>query len=349
MASHTAGPTGLHNVVATKFLMVLIGTLSVSASILRLKHCFHLQLIPHLSTQHQFWRLLTSHLVFSNSGDFMFGTLLLYMLRVIERQYGTTKYSSFLFVALVLSTFFEVSALVIGKNIGLERIQGGPYALIFASLYQYYRIVPVTYRFRIFGLTMTDKLYIYVLASHIAFSGWIQTFVPAMCGLLTGALYRTDVGHIKRWRFPMILRSLAKIAIVPFFSASPNPRSSTAVPIQRPIIANLGSVNSLLGNGLSNENATETETTDGSANRPAARSSTVREYFDTITNRDVAGSGLEPPSPEHTRILMTMFPDHPRETITRAQASAHNDLNRSVEIMLNTPSPIRESSSSRPT
>lgn len=51
------------------------------------------------------------------------------------------------------------------------------------------------------------------------------------------------------------------------------------------------------------------------------------------------GSELEPPSPEHTRILINMFPDHPRDTITRALTSAHNDLNRAVEIMLSTPAP----------
>ncbi|KAG1471217.1 hypothetical protein G6F56_002253 [Rhizopus delemar] len=127
--------------------------------------------------------------------------------------------------------------------------------------------------------------------------------------------------------------------------ASPNPRSSATMPVQRPMTTNLGLVNRLLASELDNGNGTETEAT---TNRPVGRSSTVRGYLDTITNGDVAGSDLEPPSPEHTRILMTMFPDHPRETITRALASAHNELNRSVEIMLNTPSPGGESST-RPT
>jgi hypothetical protein len=70
----------------------------------------------------------------------------------------------------------------------------------------------------------------------------------------------------------------------------------------------------------------------------------LQEYFDTITGRDVAGSQLEPPSPEHTRILLTMFSDHPRENITRALSSAHNDLNRAVEIMLSTPTPTNDAS-----
>lgn len=71
--------------------------------------------------------------------------------------------------------------------------------------------------------------------------------------------------------------------------------------------------------------------------------------MDTITGRDVAGSELEPPSPEHTRVLLAMFPDHPRETITRALSSAHNNLNRAVEIMLSTPAPSNEGSSSHST
>jgi hypothetical protein len=70
-----------------------------------------------------------------------------------------------------------------------------------------------------------------------------------------------------------------------------------------------------------------------------------QEYLDTITGRDVTGSELEPPSPEHTRVLLAMFPDHPRENITRALSSAHNNLNRAVEIMLSTPSPNNEGSS----
>ncbi|CAO3662286.1 unnamed protein product [Rhizopus stolonifer] len=319
--------------------------MSVSASILGLNPYFHLQLTPHITTQYQFWRVFTSHIAFNNSGDFLFGTLLLYMLRVIERHYGTAKYAAFLFVTFIISTLLELSTLIVGKGIGLESIQGGPYALISSSLYQYYRIIPVTYRFRIFGFVMTDKLFMYVMASQLAFSNWIQTLVPMLCGLLAGMLYRTDVGNIKQWRFPIFLQSLTKIVINPFFMTSPNPRSSATIPVQRPMVTNLGLVDSLLASGLASGNGTENE---DNTNRPVGRSSTVREYLDTITNRDVAGSDLEPPSPEYTRILMTMFPDHPRETITRALASAHNELNRSVEIMLNTPSPGGESST-RPT
>lgn len=344
----TVGPSGFYNVPATKFLIVSTGALSLLASIFDLKQYFHLQLTPHITIHYQLWRLLTSHIAFSSSGDFLFGSIILYTLRVIERQYGTSKYTAFLFMTFIFSTILELVALIAGEKIGLKSIPGGPYALMFSALYQYHRIIPVTYRFRIFGLVMTDKLFLYVLASQLAFSRSLQTLVPALCGWLVGALYRTDVGNIKQWRFPKFMQSVANQFIKPLFTSSPNPRSSATLPIQRPIITSLSSVNNILANGLANGNDTTTTNT----NRPdirtsltSERSSSVREYLDTITGRDVVGSELEPPSPEYTRVLMTMFPDHPQETITRALSSAHNELNRAVEIMLSTPSPAGESSS----
>ncbi|RCH94857.1 hypothetical protein CU097_008831 [Rhizopus azygosporus] len=317
----SVGPSGFYNVPATKCLILFIGTISVLASIFGLKQHFHLQLTPHITVHHQFSRLFLSHVAFSSSGDFLFGSIILYSMRIIERQYGTSKYTAFLFITTIISTILEVVMLIVGGRIGLKSIPSGPYAIIFAILYQYYRVIPVTYRFRIFGIVMTDKLFL------------------------------TDVANIKQWRFPTSVQFLASRFILPFFTSSPNPRSSATVPIQRPIITSLSSVDNILANGLMNRrNNTTTNTNETIASArsslAAEGSSSVREYLDTITGRDVVGSDLEPPSPEYTRILMTMFPDHPRETITRALSSAHNDLNRAVEIMLSTPSPAGESSSS---
>lgn len=151
------------------------------------------------------------------------------------------------------------------------------YALMFSALYQYHRIIPVTYRFRIFGLVMTDKLFLYVLASQLAFSRSLQTLVPALCGWLVGALYRTDVGNIKQWRFPKFMQSVANQFIKPLFTSSPNPRSSATLPVQRPIITSLSSVNNILANGLANGNDTTTNT-----NRPDIRTSLTSERSSSV-------------------------------------------------------------------
>lgn len=47
----------------------------------------------------------------------------------------------------------------------------GPYALVFAMLYQYYRIVPVITRFPVMGISLSDKIYAYMLAGQVTESG----------------------------------------------------------------------------------------------------------------------------------------------------------------------------------
>ncbi|KAI8645530.1 hypothetical protein BD408DRAFT_411585 [Parasitella parasitica] len=344
------GPAGFYNVPVTKFLVLFVGACSILAAIMNFKPYFNLQLIPHMTVHHQFWRLLTSQVAFGSSGDVFFGSLLLYTLRVIERQYGSSKYTAFLFISVVISTSLELGALAVGAQLGLKSIPGGPYALIFSALYQYYRVIPVTYQFRVFGLVMSNKLFLYVLAFQVAFSQSFRTLTPAVCGILSGALYRTDVGNIKQWRFPTWIQKSTVRFVKPFLVSPPIARPATTIPSQRPFVTGILPVDNLMTGGLRNRRETNTSTSTRSetASVSAAANegtSSVREYLNTITGRDVAGSELEPPSPEHTRVLITMFPDHPRETITRALSSAHNNLNRAVEIMLSTPAPHNEGSS----
>ncbi|ORZ00393.1 hypothetical protein BCR43DRAFT_139697 [Syncephalastrum racemosum] len=328
-----ASPSGFYNASTTKFLMLFVGASSLLAAIFNQKPFFHLQLHPHITIHHQFWRLLTSHCAFTNSGELFFGLLLLYTMRVIERQYGYAKYTAFVFLSLVMSTLLELGALVSGARLGLRSIPGGPYALLFSMMYQYHRLIPVTYRFRIFGFTMSSKMFTYALALQIFASQGFATMTPCVCGLLAGALYRSDIMGIKQWRFPRLMRSAAHHYIAPSLASAPIARSTNTLPNET--------------SGVSN--ALETLATTGLRNRrqpvataARANTSTVREYIDTFTSE---GSDLEPPSEEDTVILRTMFPDHPPESITRALSSAHNNLNRAVEIMLSTPAPSSSSGS----
>lgn len=126
------------------------------------------------------------------------------------------------------------------------------FGLLFALLYQYHRVIPVTYRFRVFGFTFNDKTPLYVLALQVCFtyleclgmwridhfilqsklvlSQSFGTAVPCMCGLMAGALYRSDVGSIKQWRFPSLLRSFASRFLEPLLSTSPIPRTTATMP-----------------------------------------------------------------------------------------------------------------------
>ncbi|KAI8145707.1 hypothetical protein BJV82DRAFT_678481 [Fennellomyces sp. T-0311] len=315
--------------------MLFVGTCSVLASILDLKPIFHLQLSPHVTIHHQFWRLFTSHCAFTNSGELFFGMLLMYSMRVIERQYGSAKYAAFVFITLWVATFLELGALVSGAKLGFRRIPGGPYALIFSMLYQYHRIVPATYRFRIFGATFNDKMFLYAPALQMFISQSFATIIPCICGLMAGALYRSDTGNIKKWRFPGYVRSVASRVSDASLASGPIPRTSSTMPTaarSSEILTTAANLRNRRSNTSNNTRARTTNTTD------------VREYIDTLTGRG-AGAEIQPPSEEDTRLLMTMFPDHPRETIMRAFAAAHNNTNRAVEIMLSTPAPAGTSGS----
>jgi hypothetical protein len=52
-------------------------------------------------------------------------------------------------------------------RVGLNHVAMGPSALIFAILYQYSRIVPSTYSFRIFGVPLNNKSLVYLLALQV--------------------------------------------------------------------------------------------------------------------------------------------------------------------------------------
>ncbi|ORZ11091.1 hypothetical protein BCR42DRAFT_421547 [Absidia repens] len=381
------GPTGFYNAPVTKLIVVSIGALSILGAILKLKPYYHLQLVPHITVHHQFWRLFTCQFAFANSGDVFFGTMLIYSMRTIERQFGSSKYAAFVFVTISFATLLEIGALVTGIKLGFRYVPGGPYALLFAMLYQYHRMVPSLYRFQLFNITLNNKSFLYMLSFQIFISQGIYTIVPCMCGLLAGAFYRSDIANIKQWRFPAQIQSFSIHYIQPIIASPPLPRSNNALPTQRPIpsFGMEGLVASTTGIGLNTVNndndnnnnnsqqrrrqstenpsaattshdeydgeSTSSLSTNNSNDRPtyvtptsgtttASAATSMREYLDALTGRaPLTSDEIQPPSQEHMAVLVSMFPNHSRDSISNALSAAQNNLNRAVEIMLTTPIP----------
>ncbi len=65
------------------------------------------------------------------------------------------------FVTLLLSQLTPMT------RTNFNNIPGGPFAILFAILYQYMRLVPPAYHFKIFGLGMSDKFWIYAIAFQV--------------------------------------------------------------------------------------------------------------------------------------------------------------------------------------
>ncbi|KAJ1991774.1 hypothetical protein H4R33_001231 [Dimargaris cristalligena] len=307
MSQISSGLSGFYNTPISKALVLGVGGMTIATSILRWKPYLNLILNPHLTRDNQFWRLITSQLAFANSGELLFGCILLYQFRVIERFFGPAKFSAFVFLSSIGTKLLELGCLVSSNSLGLNILPAGPYGIIFAMLFQYYKQIPTTYKFRVLGLTFSDKSYVYFLALQ-----YPQSFVPAICGILTGLLYHTDVGGIKKFRFPGFITRFAKSWLLPLL-ASTSARSSAAT-MEQVYGSDIRNLNTSLSNLLS---------------QPGQASSMGRSYVETMT-QGIPQTMRE----EEIMALMTMFPDTERQIVVAALQSANNDVNTAATILL---------------
>jgi len=134
----------------------------------------------------QYWRLFAHHLAFSNSSYLLVAGVIFWNVGVhVERQFGSVKFAvslkyrlcrvkpippvqSFAVVSTLLATIIEFLSLLLFHRAGLNHIASGPSALVFSILYQYTRIVPSAYHFRIFGVPLSNKIFTYVIASQVS-------------------------------------------------------------------------------------------------------------------------------------------------------------------------------------
>ncbi|EOY08832.1 Ubiquitin-associated (UBA) protein isoform 5 [Theobroma cacao] len=107
----------------------------------------------------------------------------------------------------MVSFFFEVMALAILKDPTANLLTSGPYGLIFASFVPFYFDIPVSTWFRIFGVRFSDKSFIYLAGLQLLLSSWKRSLLPGICGILAGSLYRLNVFHIRRAKFPEFVTS----------------------------------------------------------------------------------------------------------------------------------------------
>ena len=133
------------------------------------------------------------HLVCTSSSDLLLTELLLYNACVpVERAFGSIKYAvsryrcrleymhlrlmqSFFIISTLMSMLISFVAILLAQLTPVTRslfnnIPPGPVAIMFAALYQYVRLVPPAYHFRIFGVSMSDKIWVYALAFQVSVS-----------------------------------------------------------------------------------------------------------------------------------------------------------------------------------
>lgn len=118
-------------------------------------------------------------------------------------------------------------ALALGSSLGLDYLPAGPYTLVFSILYNFDKTVPASYIFKLFGMSFTSKSLLYLLSLQLVFAQSPNSIVSALCGLIAGALYRSNVLGSQQWRIPTWLQKLGGRALGPLLaSGRPHRRSA---------------------------------------------------------------------------------------------------------------------------
>lgn len=206
----------------TKILILWNTILPLLVSVLDKKYLFYLKFDPYIFQWHQFWRLLTNQLSFLNESQVLFGCIILYSFRVVERHHSSHKYISRIFLVYLYHIFvfqaipnFILKALVPDRWNFLQRFEysTGCFPAIGAVLYDYTTYLPVVYRFEIRDLipdgsskaVFNDKIFVYILCTQLALSEGLNSLVPIACGWMVCLMLNLEVLPGSRWRMPFFM------------------------------------------------------------------------------------------------------------------------------------------------
>ncbi|RZC82783.1 hypothetical protein C5167_045570 [Papaver somniferum] len=252
------GPSGFQNAPVSRAFVLASGVLTIYFGIQGRSSTLGLSYQDSFKKL-KIWKLIASVFAFSSTPELMFGLYLLYYFRVFERQIGSNKYSVFILFSVIVSSVFEVLALTLlkgSKDLQMEVLEtsfpayalidtpipvnwnidatlniltSGPYGLIFSSFVPFYFDIPVSTRFRIFGVSISDKSFIYLACLQLLFSSWKRSILPGICGILAGSLYRLNILRIRKIKFPAFIASFFSRLSLPSPGITPPTTSSRNV------------------------------------------------------------------------------------------------------------------------
>jgi len=200
----------------------------------------------------------------------------------------------------------------------------GPSILIFNIVYQYSRIVPAAYNFRVFGIPLSNKNMPYLLAIQLAISRLPGSAAVAFIGILTGQLYRSDLANLKSYRLPSSLVDFGTRFILPLLGGARSPhRSNRAMPDERSANraaheAWLPPNDEVITTGRTPPSMTAPTLPDTDPSDGSQRTSVVRQWVDELSGRAERESTVRIATEEQINTMTTMFPQVPREIIVNA-------------------------------
>ncbi|KAL3632574.1 Rhomboid-like protein 20 [Castilleja foliolosa] len=221
------GPSGFNNAPVTRIVVIASILFTIVFGIRSRNLPWSYQ---DIFKKLQIWKLIVSVFGFSSTPELVFGVYLLYYFRVFERQIGSNKYTVFILFSVFVSLLLEVFAQWLLKDPSLSILTSGPYGLIFSSFIPFYFDIPISTRFRVFGLNFSDKTFIYLAGVQLFLASWKRSMLPGICGIVAGSLYRLNVFRVRKMKFPEFIASFfSRLSFPSIGNTSPPTRSSSSL------------------------------------------------------------------------------------------------------------------------
>lgn len=315
----------------SKALIVIIGSATLLAAASSRQHYFSVPLSPHLTRDHQLWRLFAHHAVFGNSSELFLGMLLLFYTSIsVERSFGSRKFASYLVVTTAFSTFLELVVLLLGSKLGFTKIPAGPFALTFALVYQSARLIPSTFYWKIFGLELPNRIALYVLAAQLFASQPPISIAPSLIGVLSSYLYRADFLHMRSYRLSPRLVLLISRFVSPIIGATATPHRGSFVNFGDGIQSISVGFPGALGPVTAARSTTPATPAVGQQRTAAASPAPgglVQQWAEGM-------GGQRQPTAQQITELSSIFPDQSREAVVAALQRSQMDVSRAAEVLL---------------
>ena len=182
-------PSGFSHASFSKGTLLILSFNTVLMGIFKSYRHYDLALFPHIIPGNQFLRLFTSNLgivfhhfkpqAFSSSAQLFLGSLLLYNFRILERQWGTSKFASVLFVATAMTTSLDILALTLLRTY-VSRLAHGPIGTILTLAWMYISEIPVLYHIKLAGVQVSDHFF-FILMTFVVISNPLTLFSFHVC------------------------------------------------------------------------------------------------------------------------------------------------------------------------
>lgn len=204
--------SGFYCAPVTKGLMTLMVLLSITVNIPLSAFRPWFQITPrNIFELLQVDKYLAARFVFLDPKDIICASALFYQFRIFERRYGSAKFMNYILGTFSLSMAFELLTILVLECVDFHIgfVPTGPWGPLFALYIPYFCDIPRVAVTHLWGIPFTGKSITYLIGLQMM-STSVESLILAICGLLSGMMYKNDFLMLQSWlRVP---QSVAKLA-----------------------------------------------------------------------------------------------------------------------------------------